>query len=122
MACSRCCCWPGWAGPATLLFFIFVAGCCTALMSPAWNSTVADTIPRDELPQAITADRRSPTTARARSGPALAGVVFALVGGAWNFAIAVLGTLVHAAGGPPLAAARRIRRRACRPSACGAAC
>ena len=49
------CCSPAWAGPATLLFFTFVAGCCTALLSPAWNSDVADTVPREDLPQAITA-------------------------------------------------------------------
>ena len=36
----------GWAGPAALLFFVFVAGCCTALLSPAWNSAIGDSIPR----------------------------------------------------------------------------
>src|SRR5687767_15464322 len=30
----------GVAGPGVLLFFTFVSGCCTALLSPAWNSTV----------------------------------------------------------------------------------
>ena len=59
----RCCC------------FVFVAGCCTALLSPAWNSTVADAVPRDELPQAITAIGIAYNAARAL-GPALAGVVF----------------------------------------------
>jgi MFS family permease len=78
----------GWAGPATLLFFIFVAGCCTALMSPAWNSAVADTIPRDELPQAITAIAIAFNAARAL-GPALAGLVFTLAGGGPVFLIAV---------------------------------
>ena len=43
----------GWAGPASLLLFTFAAGCCTALLSPAWNLSVADSIPRDELPQAM---------------------------------------------------------------------
>jgi len=78
----------GWAGPATLLFFIFVAGCCTALMSPAWNSAVADSIPRDELPQAITAVAIAFNAARA-VGPALAGLVFTLAGGGPVFLIAV---------------------------------
>jgi MFS family permease len=82
----------GLAGPATILFLIFVAGCCTALMSPAWNSTIGDTIPREELPNAITAISINWNAARA-VGPALAGVVFAQVGGAWNFALAGLGTL-----------------------------
>ncbi|HUP83700.1 MAG TPA: MFS transporter, partial [Candidatus Limnocylindria bacterium] len=44
----------GWAGPGTLMFFVFISGCCTALQSPAYNSTVADAVPRDELPNAIT--------------------------------------------------------------------
>ena len=44
----------GVGGSGTLLFFIFLGGCCTALLTPAWNSAVADTVPRDELPQAIT--------------------------------------------------------------------
>ncbi|HMC15208.1 MAG TPA: MFS transporter [Albitalea sp.] len=78
----------GWAGPATLLFFIFVAGCCTALMSPAWNSAIVDTIPRDELPQAITAVAIAFNAARA-VGPALAGAVFTLAGGGPVFLIAV---------------------------------
>ena len=82
----------GLAGPATVLFFIFVAGCCTALMSPAWNSTIGDSIPREELPQAITAISINWNAARA-VGPAFAGLVFAQAGGAWNFLLAALGTL-----------------------------
>ncbi len=83
----------GVAGPGTLLFFTFVAGCCTALFSPAWNSTVADTVPREEMPQAITAMSIAWNTARAL-GPALAGVVFAALGAGWVFAIAVASSLV----------------------------
>ena len=67
------------AGPAALLFFTFVTGCCTALLSPAWNTTVADSVPRDELPQAITTVAIAYNGARAL-GPTLAGVVFAYVG------------------------------------------
>lgn len=83
----------GVAGPGTLLFFTFVAGCCTALFSPAWNSTVADTVPREDMPQAITAMSIAWNTARA-IGPALAGVVFAALGAGWVFAIAVASSLV----------------------------
>lgn len=79
----------GWAGPATLLCFTFVAGCCTALFSPAWNSTVADTVPREDMPQAITAMSIAWNTARAL-GPALAGLVFAHLGAGWVFVLAVL--------------------------------
>ena len=82
----------GVAGPATLLVMIFVAGSCTALLSPAWNSTISDSIPRDELPQAITVVSIAYNGARA-VGPALAGLVFTLAGGAWNFALAVVSTL-----------------------------
>ncbi|HSI56587.1 MAG TPA: MFS transporter [Ideonella sp.] len=87
----------GWAGPAALLFFVFVAGCCTALLSPAWNSTIGDAIPRDELPQAINVVSIAYNAARAL-GPALAGLVFTLAGGAWNFVIAVAGSaaMIHA--------------------------
>ncbi len=83
------------AGPGTLLFLIFIAGSCTALLSPAWNSTIGDAIPREDLPQAITVVSIAYNAARA-VGPALAGVVFAAVGGAWNFAIAVVSTLTMA--------------------------
>jgi MFS family permease len=85
----------GIGGAGTILFFIFVAGCCTALLSPAWNSTITDTIPREELPQAITCTAIAYNAARAL-GPALAGVVFAVAGGAWNFALAIVSTLVMA--------------------------
>jgi MFS family permease len=80
----------GWAGPATLLLFTFVAGCCTAMLSPSWNSAIVDVLPRDELPQAITAIGISYNSARAL-GPALAGAVFAWAGGGLVFALAVLG-------------------------------
>lgn len=86
----------GIGGHGTLLFMVFVSGCCTALLSPAWNSTIADSIPREDLPQAITCVSIAYNAARA-VGPALAGVVFAAVGGAWNFVIAVASTLVMAA-------------------------
>jgi len=62
------------------------------MLSPAWNSTVADSVPRDELPNAITAVAIAYNGARAL-GPALAGAVFTLGSGAWNFVIAVAGAL-----------------------------
>ena len=84
----------GWAGPGTLMFFVFISGCCTALQSPAYNSSIGDTVPRDELPTAITLVGIAYNAARAL-GPAVAGLVFA-VGGAWNFVLAVAGTLLLA--------------------------
>jgi len=83
----------GIAGPAVLLCMVFVAGSCTALLSPAWNSTINDIVPREELPQAITTVAIAYNAARA-VGPALAGLVFAHAGGAWNFVLAVISTLL----------------------------
>ena len=102
-AADRCCCWPTWPGRPALLFFTFVTGCCTALLSPAWNTTVADSVPRDELPQAITAVAIAYNGARAL-GPTLAGVVFAYVGSDWVFGIAVVDHAADVAVDPALAA------------------
>ncbi len=93
----------GWGGPATLLVFTAITGCCTAMMTPAWNSAVGEILPREELPQAIVAVSIAYNGARAL-GPALAGVVFGLasgaggtlVGGGAVFALALAGTLVMA--------------------------
>jgi len=83
----------GWGGPSTVLLLVFVGGCCTAMLTPAWNSSVIDPVPRDEWPQAITAVSIAYNAARA-VGPTLAGLVFAHWGAGWVFAISVLSTLV----------------------------
>jgi MFS family permease len=82
----------GWAGAATLLLLTFLAGCCTAMLSPSWNSAIVDVVPRDELPQAITAIGISYNSARAL-GPALAGAVYAWAGAGVVFVFTVAGTL-----------------------------
>ena len=83
----------GWAGATTLLVLTFLAGCCTAMLSPSWNSAIVDVVPRDELPQAITAIGIAYNGARAL-GPALAGWVYAQAGPGWVFVLTVLGVLV----------------------------
>ena len=83
----------GWAGAQTLLMLTFVAGCCTALLSPSWNSAIVDVVPRQELPQAITAVGIAYNAARAL-GPAAAGWIFAKVGSGWVFVLSVGGILV----------------------------
>lgn len=83
----------GWVGAATLLLFTFAAGCCTALLSPAWNTSLADTVPREDMPQAITALSIAWNSARAL-GPSVAGFVFAWLGAGWVFALAAAGALV----------------------------
>jgi MFS family permease len=84
----------GYAGATTLLLLTFVAGCCTAMLSPSWNSAIVDVLPRDELPQAITAIGISYNSARAL-GPAMAGWVFAQAGAGSVFMFAVAGILVQ---------------------------
>jgi MFS family permease len=83
----------GPAGPSLLLLLVFISGICTALLSPSWNTTVTDTVPRSELGMAITAVGVSYNAARAL-GPALAGFIFSQFGPAWVFAGAVLCVLV----------------------------
>ena len=85
----------GKAGPASVLCLIFVAGCCTALMSPSWNTGLAESVPREDLPQAITLVGIAYNAARAL-GPAFAGAVYALGGAGPNFAAAFVG--VHLDG------------------------
>src|SRR6478752_855518 len=83
----------GWVGPVTLLIFTFAAGCCTAILSPAWNTSVADAVPREDMPQAITAMSSAWNSARAL-GPAIAGFVFAALGAGWVFALTVVSALL----------------------------
>ena len=83
----------GWGGPGSVLFLVFVCGCCTAMITPAWNSSVVDPVPRDEWPQAITAIGIAYNAARA-IGPTLAGLLFARLGAGWVFVVTVFTTLV----------------------------
>jgi MFS family permease len=81
------------AGPALLLLLTFICGCSTALITPAWNSSVADSVPREELGGAITTVAISYNAARAL-GPTLGGFIFAHAGGAFVLFLSLLGTLV----------------------------
>lgn len=83
----------GWGGPASVLLLVFVCGCCTAMITPAWNSSVVDPVPRGEWPQAITAIGIAYNAARA-IGPTLAGLLFARLGAGWVFAVTVITTAV----------------------------
>jgi MFS family permease len=70
----------GWAGSTTMLLLTFVAGCCTALITPAWNSMVGEILPRERLPQAIVTMSAAYNAARAL-GPMLAGLMYAALHG-----------------------------------------
>lgn len=83
----------GWASPAIVLILVFVCGCSIAVMTPAWNSSIVDPVPRQAWPQAITAISISYNAARA-VGPSLAGLLFAQWGAGWVFAATVVSTLV----------------------------
>jgi MFS family permease len=83
------------AGPATILLLTFVVGCSSAMVGPAWNSTVAEILPREQLPQAIAATSVAYNAARA-VGPAAAGVVYGVAGGGAVMALAVAGSLIMA--------------------------
>jgi len=72
---------------------MFVCGCCTAVLTPAWNSSVVDPVPRAGWPQAITAVSIAYNAARA-IGPTLAGLLFVGLGAGWVFAVTVATTLV----------------------------
>jgi MFS family permease len=77
----------GVAGTATVLFFTLLFGCCTAVLTPAWNSMVGEMRPREELPHVILSMSMAYNAARAL-GPALAGLLFAWLGSAWVFVLA----------------------------------
>jgi MFS family permease len=94
----------GWAGPATILLLTFVAGCCIAVMSPAWNSAIAEILPREQLPQAIVAVGIAYNAARAL-GPTAAGLIYAVVS-AWVLADAGQGAAPAAGVAAGAAAAR----------------
>lgn len=85
----------GWVGPGSVLFLVFVCGCCLAMLTPAWNSSVVDPVPREEWPQAITVISIAYNAARA-VGPTVAGVMFAAMGAGWVFLVTVATTALMA--------------------------
>lgn len=78
--------WLGMIGPITLLAFTLTVGVGTSLNSPAWQSSVRQTVPRNELPQAIALNSMSFNTARS-VGPALGGVLISVWDSSLAFAV-----------------------------------
>jgi MFS family permease len=76
----------GRLGPASLLTFTVALGCASALTAPAWQAIQPEIVVRDQIPAAATLASVSVNIARA-IGPAIGGVVVALVGPAAVFAI-----------------------------------
>ncbi|MBB4794887.1 MFS transporter [Streptomyces nodosus] len=79
----------GHINPYGVLALTFVLGCGTALMNPAWQAILPELVPRDQIPAAATLGGVNMNLARA-VGPALGGLVVALVGTAAVFALNAL--------------------------------
>lgn len=76
----------GRLGPVSLLTFTVAIGCASALTAPAWQAIQPEVVAREQIPAAATLASVSVNIARA-IGPAIGGVVVALVGPAAVFAI-----------------------------------
>jgi len=80
------CAWAGLLSPWLLLLFTFLIGCGAAFNSPAWQASVGEMVPRNDLPHAITLNGMSFNLARS-VGPAIGGLIVAAAGAATAFAI-----------------------------------
>ena len=78
--------WGGWLGPWSLLCFTFLLGLGSAMHLPAWQASMRDLVPREDLPAAVTLNSMSFNLMRS-IGPALGGVIVAAAGAAAAFAI-----------------------------------
>ena len=79
----------GVASPWVLLFFTAIAGVLNGITMPSWQAFVSDLVPRELLLSAVTLNSVQFNAARA-IGPAIAGVVLALWGPGWAFALNAL--------------------------------
>jgi MFS family permease len=87
--------WLGFVTPGTLLAFTFLLGACGALTAAAWESIVPQLVPRQDLAPAVAANSVGVNISRA-VGPALGGVLIAVLGIAapfWVDAVANLATV-----------------------------
>lgn len=75
----------GWIGPWSLLAFTFLIGCGTALNNPAWQASVGDMVPRQDVAGAVSLNSVGFNMTRS-VGPALGGAIVAFGGGAAAFA------------------------------------
>jgi MFS family permease len=78
--------WMGWITPWVLLIFTFLIGCGTAFNGPAWQASVGDMVPREDLAGAVTLNSMGFNMARS-VGPALGGLIVAAAGAAAAFAV-----------------------------------
>jgi MFS family permease len=71
--------WHDFLTPTVLLIFCFLVGSGMAMYGPAWQSSVAEQVPAESLPQAIALNSISYNIARS-FGPALGGFIVAIFG------------------------------------------
>lgn len=90
----------GYLGPWSLLAFTFLIGCGGALHNPAWQSSLLDLVPKDDLPAAVNLNTMGFNMMRS-VGPAIGGIIVAYAGPATAFALnaisygAVIAALIH---------------------------
>lgn len=83
------CAWLGALSPWLLLGFTFLIGCGNAFNAPAWQASVQDMVPREQLPAAVSLNSMGFNLARSL-GPAVGGVIVAAAGAAAAFAVNAL--------------------------------
>lgn len=72
--------------PWLLLTFTFLIGCGTALNNPAWQASVGDMVPREDVPSAVALNSMGFNMTRS-VGPAIGGAIVAAAGAAAAFAV-----------------------------------
>jgi len=86
----------GATGPGTLLWLTFALGLGSTMNGPAWQAIMPELVPKKELPSAIALNSLGFNLARA-AGPALGGLVVAVVGAGAAFvlnAISFVGVMI----------------------------
>lgn len=78
--------WRGGLTPWLLLSFTFLIGCGAALFNPAWQASIGDIVPREEVPGAVGLNSMGFNLARS-IGPAIGGAIVAAAGAAAAFAV-----------------------------------
>ena len=85
----------GLASPPVVLAFTFLLAIGTAFQIPAWQSSLPDIVPRDELGAATRLDMVGVNFGRA-AGPAIAGVLIGAAGVPWVFVLTAATALILA--------------------------
>ena len=75
--------------PISLLAFTFLIGCGMAFHAPAWQASVGELVPREQIPSAIAANIIGNNVARS-IGPAIGGWIVLLAGATFAFALNAL--------------------------------